>query len=99
MTDFNALIASLAGAEADMLINGPDGGRREALAQAEADLWWARIAELYGFPVGDPIQPIDLTAPAQTLVHMPEPPEPYDGLAHTRQMRQALAEQEGRTDG
>lgn len=98
MTDFNALIGAVAAAESDMLINGPDGGRREALAQAEADLWWARIAERFGFPIGEPIEPVDLTAPAQTLVHMPEPPDPYDGLAHTLQMRQALAEQEGRDD-
>lgn len=99
MPDFNALIGALSRAEADVLINGPDDGRREALAQAEADLWWARIAERFGLPVGEPIEPIDLTAPAQTLVYMPEPPVPYDGLAHTLQMRQALAEQEGRTDG
>lgn len=47
MPDLNALIGAVAAAESDMLVNGPDGGRREVLAQAEADLWWARIAERY----------------------------------------------------
>lgn len=94
MPDMNVLIRAVAAAEADLLVNGDGDGRWEALAQAEADLWWARVAERFGLPVGDPIEPIDLTAPAQTIVHMPEPPVPYDGLAHTLQMRQALAEQE-----
>jgi hypothetical protein len=47
MKDWNALIGAAAAAEADLLINGPDGGRREALEQAEADLWWARVAERF----------------------------------------------------
>lgn len=98
MPDFNALIGAVAAAESDMLVNGPDDGRREALVQAEANLWWARIAERFGLPFGGPIEPYDLTAPAQTVVQMPAPPDPYDGLAHTLQMRHALAEQEGRTD-
>lgn len=96
MPDFNALIGAVSRAEADVLIDGPGGGRQEALDAANANLWWATIAERFGFPVGDPIEPIDLAAPASILVHMPEPPEPYEGLTHTLQMRRALAEQEGR---
>ena len=47
MPDLNTLIGAAAAAEADLLINGPDGGRREALEQAEAELWWARVAERF----------------------------------------------------
>lgn len=55
MPDWNALIAAAAHAEADMLINGPDDGRREAHARAEAEIWWAHVAERFAnWPANPP---------------------------------------------
>lgn len=47
MPDLNELIATTAAAEAGMLVNGPDDGRREALERAKSELWWAHISERY----------------------------------------------------
>jgi len=55
MPDLNALILAADLAFEDMLINGPGGGRQEAFEQAEADLWWARVAERFAnWPVNPP---------------------------------------------
>lgn len=47
MPDLEAVIFAADLAFEDVLINGPDGGRMEALEAAESELWWAQIAKRY----------------------------------------------------